>query len=580
MRMRWPDFIRFRSLRGKLVWSLLLLIILPVGFIFYRFYLSSKTILENQLYQSDQYVINRKADEMNEWAVRLISATNLLINDPQTTKYLREPAGYEENYNSFRLMDDLQRKMYSIRDLLLNSKAYVGLLDERGTLLSTWAPLQRQDSPEWNLALLAEETRKEGGMPHWSIHEFPGSDPDENKLLVLSRYYKGELERGHGVILVGIPVKAFFYTEEELMNQREKDTYTLVSTGVGKYFGTMDPLPAELSPLLGTIPKGNEFIPSVKNGEKGFLVHTAEIPQLGWRIVQYTGRKGFEAQLSAEKNRLIGWVALWFLLFAVAFVVLMLRFTKPVKDLVHSMSRVGEGNFDASVDVRGRDEMARLGHHFNKMAEQLKETLARLEAEQETKRMAQFQALQAQIQPHFLLNTLNSIKWMALLSGAEHVTDMLTKLGKLLGYTMRNQENLVTLREELDYLGVYLSLQQIRYNDNLSVHTEVPEELLACRLYKFTLQPLVENSLQYGARFPLHLDIKAEEAEGDLMISLQDNGEGMTEERLREVEARMHQPHAKYSGIGIRNVHERIKMQWGSRYGVRLQSAQGRACGS
>jgi two-component system sensor histidine kinase YesM len=202
----------------------------------------------------------------------------------------------------------------------------------------------------------------------------------------------------------------------------------------------------------------------------------------------------------------------------------------------------------------------------------LQELIEHLSMEQQRKQKAQFQALQAQINPHFLLNTLNSIKWMAILSGAQHVSEMITKLGKLLNFTMKNEEELVTLREELDYLLIYMSLQEIRYHDQITFHVDVPEKLMDCELLKFTLQPAVENSIIHGNRFPLHIEIHAEEQDGKLIIALQDNGVGMSEDVILQVQEQISQPHAKFSGIGMRNVNERIKLNFGEKYGLQIHS--------
>ncbi|MNR08312.1 putative sensor-like histidine kinase [compost metagenome] len=205
----------------------------------------------------------------------------------------------------------------------------------------------------------------------------------------------------------------------------------------------------------------------------------------------------------------------------------------------------------------------------------LQDLISDLYDEQRRKQKAQFQALQAQINPHFLLNTLNSIKWMALLSGADHISEMITKLGKLLNFTMRNEQEFVTLGEELDYLQVYLSLQEIRYHDQITFTSNIPEELLDCEVLKFTLQPAVENSIIHGNRLPLLIELQAEEIGGNLHIVMQDNGIGMSIEMIQQVESSLNQPHAKFSGIGIRNVNERIKLHFGMQYGMQISSVEG-----
>jgi len=259
-------------------------------------------------------------------------------------------------------------------------------------------------------------------------------------------------------------------------------------------------------------------------------------------------------------------------LFAVVFVVFLIRFTKPLRDMARSMGRLGEGHFDTRVRVRGEDEIAVLGRIYNNMIDRLQEMIARLREEQRRREEARFQALQAQINPHFLYNTLNSIKWMAMLSGAEHVSRMITKLGMLLQYAMKVEREVVTLEEELAHLEAYLDLQRIRFHDNVDVRVNVPEAFRSNVMIKFTLQPIVENAILHGKRMPLRIDIGAEAAGDALEITVWNDGEAIPGDKIRELREQLSQNHARYSGIGIFNVHERIRMHFGPGYGIRMDS--------
>jgi len=558
-----------KTLQNKIIISLFGLIILPVSVIMFRFHLSSIGIVEKQLYQSYQYAVEQKAAEMNNSVVRIVKASNLIINDSETMAYLRQQGDWHKDYPTFNAMIEVQNKLYNIRDLLLDSNAYVALLSDRDVLLSTWGPVMEISE---NFRQLGEEAKKYNGLPHWMLTRALVEENEEQHLLVMSRFFQNQLGRGQGTILIGTPASIFYYPPEELLEQQKAGIYSFILLDGGRLFGEQESIGLSSDLLEKDVEIKGNGIRTIRLGEKMYQVNEAAIPQLGWTLIQLIGHKDFEAKLSQAKYKSIGWVALWFVVFIFAFIILMFRFTNPMKQLRMSMKRLGAGYFDAAVEVKGEDEVALLGHHFNKMAEKLKETMTNLEAEQERKRNAQFHALQAQINPHFLLNTMNSIKWMAILSGSEHVSEMITKLGKLLGYTMNQREDVVTLGQELDYLSVYMSLQQIRYHDDIVIETDVLEDLLPLAIMKFTLQPIVENSILHGGKFPLRIRIHAEERAKELVITVKDNGLGMSEEKLREVEERMNQPHAKFSGIGIRNVHERIQLQWGEPYGVRLDS--------
>ncbi|MDR6879036.1 sensor histidine kinase [Bacillus sp. 3255] len=562
----------FTTLRGKILISALFLIILPVVVILYRFYNSSELIVQTQLNQSNQAAVMQKAETMNDLAVRIIKASSLVINDPETEKFLREPANWSDSYDSFVKLTSLQKKLSNVKDLLLDSDAYLGLYDNRGFTHTTWSAVTKTDINAYRQESWYEPTLRKSGSPYWSVPYTLRTAGSSQELIVMTRQVNGEYKSNYGFFLIGVPIPIFFYNADELRKQQEAGMTSLLLDQQGQLL-LGHSSSEELQSALQSMRRDASGIQRITMNGQEYFVNDAYVPQLGWRLLQLMNQQDFATQLGREKDKSIGWVVAWFFLFAIAFIILMLRVTSPFKLLAKSMNRVGKGEFNTMVAIKGDDEIAVLGSNFNKMVSHLQDLIANLYDEQQRKQKAQFQALQAQINPHFLLNTLNSIKWMAILSGSEHVSDMITKLGKLLNFTMRNEQEFVTLREELDYIGVYLSLQEIRYHDQIKFTYDIPEPLLDCEILKFTLQPAVENSIIHGNRFPLHIELQAKEAGGHLHIILQDNGAGMSLEKIQQVEAELNQPHAKFSGIGIRNVNERIKLHFGVQYGMQIASS-------
>ncbi|WNR43262.1 sensor histidine kinase [Paenibacillus roseipurpureus] len=565
-----------KTLRGKILISLFLLIILPVVIILYRFYKSSENIVQMQLNQSNQTAVTQKANAMNDMAVRMITASSLIINDPETEKFLKEPADWSTNYSSFIKLTSLQKKLSNVKDLLLDNTTQLGLYDNRGFTHTTWSAVTPTKVQAFQQESWYTRTIERNGSPYWTVPYTLRMQNSQQDLIVMTRQINGDYTSNYGVFLIGVPTPVFFYPNNELRKQQESGIISfLIDQNEQLLIGDDSAVQLLTSHALQQIRTNSNGIKEVKINDHVYLVNDANVPQLGWKLVQFMNQKNFATQLSREKDKSISWVIAWFLLFTVAFILLMLRVTSPFKQLAKSMTKVGKGEFNTLVKIKGEDEIAMLGSYFNKMVLHLQDLISDLYDEQRRKQKAQFQALQAQINPHFLLNTLNSIKWMALLSGAEHISEMITKLGKLLNFTMRNEQEFVTLQEELDYLQVYLSLQEIRYHDQITFTSQIPAELLDCEILKFTLQPAVENSIIHGNRFPLLIDIQAEEVNGQLHISMKDNGVGMSPDMIQKVEASLNQPHAKFSGIGIRNVNERIKLHYGMQYGMQISSIQG-----
>ncbi|MDR6548830.1 sensor histidine kinase [Paenibacillus qinlingensis] len=564
-----------KTLRGKILISLFFLIIIPVVIILYRFYKSSENIVQIQLNQSNQAAVSQKATAMNDMAVRMITASSLIINDPETEKFLKEPADWSTNYTSFIKLTSLVKKLSNVKDLLLDSTTQIGIYDNRGYTQTTWSAVTPSSVQEFYKESWYKPTLERNGFPYWTVpYSLPSSINQD--LIVMTRQINGEYTSNYGVFFISVPISLFFYPNAEIRNQQDSGIFSvLVDQNQKRLLGDHAAADLLTNGALQNVRTNANGIQEVKINDQVYFINDAYVPQLGWKLIQFMNQKDFVTQLSRAKDKSISWVIAWFLLFAIAFIVLMLRVTSPFKQLAKSMTKVGKGEFNTLVTVKGEDEIAMLGNNFNRMVMHLQDLISDLYDEQRRKQKAQFQALQAQINPHFLLNTLNSIKWMALLSGADHISEMITKLGKLLNFTMRNEQEFVTLQEELDYLQVYLSLQEIRYHDQILFTYRIPDALLDCEVLKFTLQPAVENSIIHGNRFPLLIDLQAEEVGGNLHIVMQDNGVGMSTALIEQVESSLNQPHAKFSGIGIRNVNERIKLHFGVQYGMQISSVEG-----
>ena len=201
----------------------------------------------------------------------------------------------------------------------------------------------------------------------------------------------------------------------------------------------------------------------------------------------------------------------------------------------------------------------------------------RLRQVEQLARSAELRALQAHINPHFLFNTLDCLVGLAVSTGNTSLVNMIRSLIHVFRYTTRKMAELVTLQEELDYLKEYISLQQIRYGSRFSFELSVPEELLKTKIFKFCIQPLVENCFIHGVEKsldPVLIRVQANKSENDLEISVSDNGPGMTMERIREInkslELETYESGSQGNGVGISNIHHRLKYAYGNAYGITL----------
>lgn len=254
--------------------------------------------------------------------------------------------------------------------------------------------------------------------------------------------------------------------------------------------------------------------------------------------------------------------------------------TLHIRRLKTMMMRVKDGNLDfPRTEINTKDEIGDLYRVFISMVDELKRLMEGIRRSEKAKREAELTALQAQIRPHFLYNSLNTIKYLAKLNGVPNIEEVSGALVELMRGVLGNSGEFLTLREELDYVSSYVSIAKYRFMEPIPVEFQIEDEaLLDCRVLKLTLQPIVENALLHGFTPSVHggfVLIRVFEEDGDLKIEVMDNGKGMSKEKL---EALMGDPAgapSRFSGMGVRNVHERIHRMFGEPYGIKLYSEEG-----
>jgi two-component system sensor histidine kinase YesM len=258
---------------------------------------------------------------------------------------------------------------------------------------------------------------------------------------------------------------------------------------------------------------------------------------------------------------------------------LSVRFSKPLMELNWAMKEMEKGNFDISVDVSTKDEVGQMKNHFNRMVKRIKGLFERTIKQEREKQEQELRALQYQVNPHFLYNTLNSVRLMAILSKANHVAAMIEALIRLLRNTLGKYGKMVSVKVEIDNIRDFIFIQNMRYSGKFEVDYQIDNNLLSLLMPHFILQPLVENALFHGlepkrgmekGKLTVHGKLSGEQ----LAFCLTDNGVGMTSEQIERIFAGIDHEFG-YTQIGIKNVHDRIRLMYGPDYGIRVDSVIG-----
>lgn len=239
---------------------------------------------------------------------------------------------------------------------------------------------------------------------------------------------------------------------------------------------------------------------------------------------------------------------------------------QPLKNLTETMELVSGGELFRRVEVTAKDEIGTLSKNFNDMLAHIESLIGRLVQEEMLKKNAELEALQYQITPHFMYNTLNSIKYAALLRGEEEIGGLIEDFTELLQASINKKGRFVTVADEVHFAQNYMNLQRMRYEEEIVVDYQVQEEAFACFVPRLVLQPLVENAILHG------LDLKAGKnriviggkvEEGRLCLWVEDNGRGMSEAQIEQLLQENHKKEKGLSGIGVSNVKERMQLYYG-----------------
>lgn len=249
--------------------------------------------------------------------------------------------------------------------------------------------------------------------------------------------------------------------------------------------------------------------------------------------------------------------------------------TRPAEQLRDAMERVEHGEFaNANVEVMVNNEIGSLTNSFNVMTDQIQRLMDQNIYEQKQKRKSELRALQAQINPHFLYNTLDSIIWMAEGKKNKEVVLMTSALARLLRQSISTENELVPLSQEIDYLKNYLAIQKMRYKDKLEYEIAMEPSLNYVQIIKLVLQPLVENAIYHGLKYKEgmgHLNIRGYHEEQKVFIEISDDGVGMSEEVLKHI-FDQHKIDRTRNGVGVYNVQQRLQLYYGEDYGIRYVS--------
>jgi two-component system, sensor histidine kinase YesM len=320
---------------------------------------------------------------------------------------------------------------------------------------------------------------------------------------------------------------------------------------------------------------GHNYVQYKTNIGKVAIYSTIE--NNGWKIIKTISTD----YLYSEINRIQKYFIFGGIIYGLVIILFMLFFsigyTEPMMRMMSVIKKVEQGDLKARTEVKSNDEVGQLGHSLNNMIGEMQILIDKLIREEQEKKEVELEALHAQINPHFLYNTLNTIKWMAKIQGNTGISKAITALVKLLRISTNLGRDMISLREEIDYVMNYIVIQKLRFSKSVNIVYNIEDSCLNLSVPKLILQPIVENSFIYGMedeQHELNIELKAYIKENKLIIEVHDDGPGIEEEVLKNILTNATDK-ARFSKVGLNNVNQRIKIYCGSEFGLKIETDLG-----
>lgn len=422
------------------------------------------------------------------------------------------------------------------------------------------------DMPVWSVL-----SKKKG-----SIYWFAEKEEDEQIRLYAGRViYNLGTQKEIGYFLVRFDEKIFsdILVQKEFFKQGHlfiiDSSGTVISSNQEGNLGKKYSYPGDLSKTPS----------NYKLNETQEWITLCDIPNSNWKLVSVIPCVAYEKEIIALRKYIFLIASATIVIGIVVVIYLTRKLFAPLTDLCQIMESVGKGNFNITKPYYYQNDIGTLYDYFINMVHETQNLLVTTQRQQTLLQKSELNSLRMQINPHFIYNTLESIKWIAFINHSEEIVTMVTALGNFMRNNISGSE-FVTLEKELENIKCYLTIQKLRYRDKFEVEFDIATELLSAQMPKLLLQPLVENAIVHGLEPMIGIGkilIRGRLENSDIVICIIDNGIGFTEDSLEYQNQNLAVPgdNDHRESLGIKNVHQRIQMYYGEKYGLSISSQYG-----
>jgi two-component system sensor histidine kinase YesM len=573
------------SIRFKFIVIFNVIVIVPLIFIGYTSYKNSENVIKNNSIQYSQDVLKMIELRLNDNIVNLnMISLNAIVDSRIYGPIDGSSANGKPNEQDYQEMGEYLRNII----MNVNEVQSVGILSESGDYISadnnhtkiSIKNIMPQGSKLLNYIKDAAELG--GGAPVWYINK---QGETVNILYARTIYDQNNYnEIGLMVILVN---SDYFNSVFQNLQNKDMQNVAVIATQNGVNQVILSKKNTNIQMLSQDVLKKMNNDGWFLDKKNNLLITYTQMQNPSWKVVSYVPLGELYQDISDLRQKILISCILTVIIISLFSSYMAYDLITAINKLISGMKKVQQGDENVSIELGRKDEIGYMGSTFNSMVSEISMLEKWVYREQLTRKDAEIKSLQAQINPHFLFNTLESINWMAQLENAPSISNMVTALASLMEANMSKDDKIISLKKELEYIDNYMLIMKNRFEDRLELKKDIDPDSLDIEVPRLIIQPLIENAVYHGVgnirgKGVIKLTTRTENEL--LTITVEDNGSGIEPEKLEVLNKGLQMDDESYfenlekkhtGGIGLENVNRRIRLYYGSEYGIKIESKLG-----
>ncbi len=575
------------KLSFKVFLLLILCLLLPMFCMFSYMKSNFEQYVQKELSNTIIQGMSKSEQEIYKSFQNMANISTVIVMDNKLKNIMSDPN--VDFYNKTVAFDGTVKNLMAT-NLFTVDDIKITFLDANGNVYSNWSMNYNDYSFLLNQDWVQESINQKGHIT-WSMFA-PGyiiePNKKEEKYISLARSMLSDGVTGNrvGTLIISIGQSQFSNLLMQYSYAESDSVYVCLNNG--EIIFKNDPqnfLPdTHVKDEVGLVTPGSSG--SLRDAYQGkqYLVSYYTLSQPwtfnGQRllVMHYTDYRGVMAQMDKFSQQINFSMVVFFVVMVLIMGFISTKIVKPIRVLARQMKVYSIDRELQGLNMTRQDEIGHLNRAFSRMSDNIRELFSKLNHEHEVREKYQFEALRAQVNPHFLFNTLNMIRWMAIIRKADNIVESIDALVNMLKFSMSRGGELVSLEEELSNIRSYVFIQNSRFGNRYEVKIEIEPEILPLQVVKFILQPVVENAVIHGFDEENGMIWIYGEREGDILrLYVKDNGKGIPPDVIDQFSQSkgLNRNEKKLTGIGLANVNERIQVIYGEQFGIHLESKLG-----